>query len=280
MAKQNKSTFVPKNRRAVCIGINDYPGSGMDLGGCVNDAADWGRILRQRGYQVTTLLDRKATRVGITRVLKDAIGSVAAGDSLVITYSGHGSFVPDTNGDEKDGTDECLCPHDVEDGGPITDDELSILFSELARGVRMVMISDSCHSGSVARFGSLADSRSGSRRVSQQTRFLPPAYFLSRRAVGLLGNRPTVRAASAPGRSAGLLLAGCQDHESSWDDRFGSRANGAFTHYAIKALAKIGKAATYRQWHEAIRRALPNSRHPQTPNLFGNSRSKDWVVLP
>ena len=30
---------------ALCIGINDYPGTGSDLSGCVNDANDWGKIL-------------------------------------------------------------------------------------------------------------------------------------------------------------------------------------------------------------------------------------------
>ena len=27
--------------RALCIGINNYPGTNMDLAGCVNDANDW-----------------------------------------------------------------------------------------------------------------------------------------------------------------------------------------------------------------------------------------------
>ena len=27
--------------KALCIGINNYPGTHMDLQGCVNDAEDW-----------------------------------------------------------------------------------------------------------------------------------------------------------------------------------------------------------------------------------------------
>ena len=27
--------------RALCVGINNYPGTNMDLAGCVNDANDW-----------------------------------------------------------------------------------------------------------------------------------------------------------------------------------------------------------------------------------------------
>jgi hypothetical protein len=49
-------------KRALCVGINDYPGADMDLNGCVNDAMDWQSLLESRGYQVTRLLDSEATR--------------------------------------------------------------------------------------------------------------------------------------------------------------------------------------------------------------------------
>jgi len=32
-------------KRALCIGINDYPGTDFDLSGCVNDAHDWAQAL-------------------------------------------------------------------------------------------------------------------------------------------------------------------------------------------------------------------------------------------
>lgn len=31
--------------KALCVGINDYPGSGNDLKGCVNDAKAWAELL-------------------------------------------------------------------------------------------------------------------------------------------------------------------------------------------------------------------------------------------
>ncbi|MGE5839594.1 MAG: caspase family protein, partial [Deltaproteobacteria bacterium] len=37
-------------KRALCIGINDYPGTGSDLAGCVNDANDWAVLLKKRGF--------------------------------------------------------------------------------------------------------------------------------------------------------------------------------------------------------------------------------------
>ena len=42
-------------KRALCVGINDYPGANMDLAGCVNDARDWQALLESRGYAVRHL---------------------------------------------------------------------------------------------------------------------------------------------------------------------------------------------------------------------------------
>ena len=49
-------------KKALCIGINNYPGTHMDLQGCVNDAQDWSAVLTARGYKTTLLLDDKATK--------------------------------------------------------------------------------------------------------------------------------------------------------------------------------------------------------------------------
>ena len=44
--------------KSLCIGINDYPGTGSDLNGCVNDALDWAAELRGRGFETITLLNQ------------------------------------------------------------------------------------------------------------------------------------------------------------------------------------------------------------------------------
>ena len=45
------------SKKALCIGINDYPGTANDLSGCVNDANDWVAELTTRGFAVQKLLD-------------------------------------------------------------------------------------------------------------------------------------------------------------------------------------------------------------------------------
>jgi hypothetical protein len=52
-------------KKALCIGINNYPGTHMDLQGCVNDANDWAACPeRTRLQAVTKLLDDRGNQGG------------------------------------------------------------------------------------------------------------------------------------------------------------------------------------------------------------------------
>jgi len=268
-------------KRALCIGVNYYPGALQDLSGCINDARDWSAALKRHGFEVRELLDRKASGRAIREGISKLCGSAKAGDSLVVQFSGHGSYVPDTNGDEPDGTDEAICPFDVGTQGPITDDELFELYSERPRGAKLLVLSDSCFSGNVTRFAPVAALLAKRSRPMPRRRvkFLPPAAFLSRRELSRLGERRRRRAASPPGRYAGLLMSACQDTEESWDADINGRFNGAFTYVALRALSKLGPRATYRNWYKEIRKALPSQEFTQTPELYGSSSMKRWRVL-
>ena len=72
---------------ALCIGINDYPGTGSDLSGCINDANDWGAVLAARGFAVQKLINKKATRQGILDAMKAIIDSAVDGDSIIFQNS-------------------------------------------------------------------------------------------------------------------------------------------------------------------------------------------------
>lgn len=266
---------------ALCIGINDYPGTGSDLSGCVNDAKDWKAVLTSKGFTTQLMLDKQATRQNMLASMKAIVKQAMAGDTVVLTYSGHGTFIPDEDGDEPDGTDECLCPYDINTKGPITDDELFEVFDSKAKGVKLIFLSDSCHSGTVARFAPITTPPTvkGAKPPQRKVRFLPPSVFLSKNKVNKLGISRALRRSSPPGRYGGLLLSGCQDVEYSYDAWFNGRPNGAFTFVAIEALKKLKAKATYRAWHKAIKKVLPSQQYPQTPNLFGSNAMKGWRVL-
>ncbi len=263
-------------KTAVCIGINNYPGSENDLSGCLNDVKDWAEELVKRGYTVTKLTDSRATKKNILEKLAMVVESAEAGDSVFIQYSGHGSFVPDTNGDEPDGTDECLCPHDIDQNGDITDDEIYEIFSQKVRGVKLVMVSDSCHSGTVTRWK--PGLGNGKKSKGKRVRFLPPETFMGKRVVNKLGTRIS-RASQTPGRNGSLLIAGCQDREYSYDAEFGNRPNGAFTYAALEALKTMNSRSTYSDWYKAIRELLPTQEYPQTPKLFGSTAMRKWKIF-
>ncbi len=269
-----------RNKYALCIGINDYPGTDSDLNGCVNDANDWANELKDRGFSVATLLNSKATAAGITSAISDTIAKAVTGDLVTITFSGHGSFIPDTDGDESDGNDECIVPYDYQ-RGLITDDTLFTLYSARAHGVKLLVLSDSCHSGTVARFMPISTppTASGKGAPQRRVRFLPPATFLKGKQLARLGSMHNFRRSSPPGRYAGLLISGCQDTEYSYDAWFNGRPNGAFTFVALRELRKLKPGATYRQWFDAIRKALPSLQYPQSPNLYGTRNMKKWKVL-
>jgi hypothetical protein len=237
----------------------------------VNDAKAWAAVLKVRGFEVRSLLNAAATRKAMVAELKDLVDSGQKGDTLVFTYSGHGSWVPDKSGDEADARDEALCPCDIAKGKGhfIVDDDLSEIFARKQTGVRVFFISDSCHSGTVARF---MPSLGPAPRAATRVRFLPPEVFLKGTRLRAAVRRLALSRATRQKYPA-LLAAGCRDDEYSYDAAFGGKPSGAFTHFAIKALARKPKSP--RAWMTAIRKALPSREYAQSPQLYGSTAAKD-----
>jgi metacaspase-1 len=264
-------------KRALCIGINNYPGVANDLKGCINDCDDWRSEFERRHFDdIRTLKDKDATKEVITNLLEDSVKITTPKDLLVVTYSGHGTWVPDTDGDESDGRDEALCPWDIgTTGAVITDDELYNIFSNRHRGARIVVLSDSCHSGSVTRFAPPVPGWSGHRKI----RFLSPMAFKHQWSERALANASLSGLLVRKTRSDTLLISGCQDPEYSYDSVFNNRPNGAFTYVALMALKQLPEKATYKDWYAAIRKMLPSQSAPQTPRMDATSAQKKWVVF-
>lgn len=267
------------------IGINNYPGTGSDLSGCVNDANDWAAELQGRGFDVSGLTDALATKANMVKAMSDLVTSLEYQDIGVITYSGHGTWYPDEDGDEKDRRDEAICPYDIFRGNPITDDELFEIFTQRTYGSRLVFISDSCHSGTIERYApalGVPPSRDPNFKGKQQrVRFLPPMAWLDDDAyeTRLAMEYAEHAAPRGKSRTSALTLTGCKDTEYSYDAWFNNRPNGAFTYVALRALQDIPANAPFFEWHRAIRSMLPSIDYPQTPQLNGTSVQKRWPIL-
>ena len=134
-------------KKAICVGINNYPGVLNDLKGCVNDANDWAELLAEFDFEVSVMLDSQGTRENIKTALRDLVSSLDSGDYGIFTYSGHGTYNRDTSGDEPDSYDEALYVYD----GILLDDELREILDNLNPQASLAVISDSCYSGTVTR---------------------------------------------------------------------------------------------------------------------------------
>ena len=82
------------SKKALCVGINDYPYAGSDLNGCVNDAQAWAELLTDHyGFpssDVTLLLDSQATKANVMAVQSQSgVGCFGPSSSAL-------SAVPDT----------------------------------------------------------------------------------------------------------------------------------------------------------------------------------------
>ncbi len=159
--------------------------------------------------------------------------------------------------------------------------ELNDLFTSKKNGVKLVLFSDSCHSGTVTRFAPITTppATTGKNAPVRKVKFLPPANFLSTKELNKLGMIRTFRRSSPPGRYGSLLISGCQDVEYSYDAWFQNRSNGAFTYVALETLKHLKPTATYQDWYKAIRKVLPSQQYPQSPNLYGSAAMKKWKIF-
>jgi metacaspase-1 len=246
------------------IGLNSvdpqhYEGWSGPLNACEADANDMAGVAQTQGFGTTKLLTRKATRSAVLDGIADAAKNLKSGDFFFLTYSGHGGQVPDLNRDEVDGQDETWCLYD----GQLIDDELYSSWGAFAAGVRIFLLSDSCHSGTVTKaVHYAAKSRSGPSPIY---RAMPNEVALrvyqSHKAFydPILKNRDLEEAQAAVKASV-LLISGCQDNQLSQDGTF----NGLFTG-TLKIVWNGGKfAGSYRSFHLAIGSKMPPD---QTPNL-------------
>ena len=127
-----------------------------NLNGAVNDVNLMQGILESRGFtDIVVLKDQDATAQAILLTLRrKLIDETSSGDVRVVYYSGHGSTVRNEGSTERDKMDQTIVPADHFRGNvpDIRDKELSrILWKAGKKGVKVIFIADSCHSGGLSR---------------------------------------------------------------------------------------------------------------------------------
>jgi len=287
--KATKATVKPTPvAQSLHIGLNAvspayYGGWSGELAACEADASDMQAIAKTKGMKPTVLLTAQATRAAVLAAMRTAAKALKSGDLFFLTYSGHGGQVADVTGEEPDRKDETWCLFD----GQLIDDELYLELSRFAAGVRILVLSDSCHSGSVTReIVPVHATTNGAGRP----RMMPPAIALrtyrehqafydglQREVAARAGKAGIVDPDAALAQvtidssrlaavvstfgPAVILISGCQDNQTSMDGDF----NGAFTGRLLQVWKNGGFTGNYTQFRNVIVAGLPAT---QTPNLF------------
>ena len=250
------------------IGLNAvsaaaYGGWSGKLNACEADANDMEALAKSRGFKTTKLLTKAGTRKKVLATVKSAATALTSGDIFFLTYSGHGGQLPDMNGDDADNQDETWCLYD----GELVDDDLNLALCAFKSGVRVFVLSDSCHSGTATRAierkvnGTTFDAAAQVLRDANGValRMMPPAYLLGayyaqKKTYDKILKRP---APPAPKASV-LLISGCQDDQTSLDGDF----NGLFTGTLKSVWGNGAFTGTYNVFHKAIVAKMPASQKP------------------
>lgn len=260
------------------VSADAYAGWDGPLSACEFDAMDMAAIAKSHAMKSTVLLTKKAARANVLAAMRSASSALKAGGIFFMSYSGHGGQVKDIDHDEADQKDETWCLYD----GQLIDDELYFELSKFAAGVRILLLSDSCHSGTVARDmppPPPPGMRSKMMPLAVQMRVneahadfyeklqrevkkaaggmvVDPDTALSQ--VGTAGQAGTVVAKFNP---AVILISGCQDNQTSMDGDH----NGAFTEKLLKVWNQGAFKGSYGNFYARIKAAMPAT---QSPNLF------------
>lgn len=195
-----------------------YSGWNGELVGPPLDLGSMVMLCAQHGFEATGLLTDQATRTNLLEGIRNAAEQLQEGDVFLLHYSGHGGQEQDPIGVSPASRIETLCLYD----GELTERELRTALSAFRPGVRVYVISDSCHSGGLAKASPgqmiVANARKGKVKAMPQAARKQPLYVSSLPKANL--------------RAPALIFAACQPNEVSWDTENG----GAFTTNLLTAM--------------------------------------------
>lgn len=260
---------------ALLIGINEYdPNSGVTpLDGCVNDVKAMNSFLKKHykdlipSRGIKKLFNEKATRKNIIKAFQSQlIKKAQPGDTVLLYYAGHGSFnesseiFKEFDGKEQDETFVCYDSR-LEGHYDLADKEIAVLLSRVNKEVDIVVIADSCHSGSITRDVGRPSMKKRFYRGRSGERALR-SYLLSKDDFyeDMVNGSGKI---SIP-NSRHLLLSGCDRGQESLET---FEKSGLFTTTLLKHL-KENRDISYSHLFEAVRAdVLTDSDGDQQPTL-------------
>jgi hypothetical protein len=233
-----------KKKIAILAAINNYTGSSNDLQGCLNDQKRVASKLPD--FEIRALKDSQVTIDNFETAIVKAAAETEAGDNVVIHYSGHGTYIPDMDGDEIDGKEECLYLYN----GVLTGDRFGELLDMFKSGVKVRVFLDSCFSESATRALNLMPNPDRGKFQN----------IVGSKLEGDIPHKKLLKPVNW------VVYSGCSEHQTSADAFIDGSFNGAFTYYLWECL---DRNYTDRQWFTELRKYLPSVSYNQIPTLEG-----------
>lgn len=270
------STISFGNKYAVIIAVGEYPAkTGWSSISSANDVPLIKSSLLKQGFSeenILTVLNAEATKSNILASLKKLEESISPGDIVVIHYSGHGQQIFDDNSEEIDGLDEALVPvdawvkytHNYKGENHIRDDEIGNIIAnfrnKLGKDGQLLMLLDSCHSGSSTRGGKargsaaafVPDNWEGASQGNQQGSDMFEKVKLSNDAAPF------------------VLISGASANELNYE----YDGKGSLSYSFSKAMNELGSDFTYRQLYSKIAAVMNTISPRQTPTIEGDQDYK------
>ena len=261
---------------ALIIAVGEYPRkTGWKSISSVNDVGLITQALTSQNFSeenIFVLKNEEANRAGIMKAIEDLKAKIKPGDIVVIHYSGHGQQIFDDNGDEIDGKDESIVPYDAyvkytsfyKGENHIRDDELGNVIANFRNTLgpegQLLMIMDSCHSGTLPR-GGIARGGEGT--------FAPPDWSPGKQSEsGGSGLVETTKLGDNP--SPFVIFSGASANELNFE----YEGYGSLSFAFLQAMNDLGSDFTYRQLFSKIRAIMSTISPNQNPTIEGDADYK------
>ena len=251
-------------KKAVVIGI-DYVKSQSPLQGCSVDAKNVGELFHKLGFDEIDIYTEQDTPDDVTmkgmmkiffNLIKESYDPYM--NTIAIHFSGHGSYMLDTNGDELDNRDEVFVPVDSDVSGTIVDDWFQIILSKMNKDIRIVCTFDCCYSGTICDL-----------KYSSDVNELGTCILNTNAKNNILADV--------------ILISGCKDDQYSYDAQ-GLETPGGFSGvmstFFIRAVEEklssdgIGLIDVVTKTRELI-----GNRYPQTPMISSSRTFDDTTII-
>ncbi len=245
------NTAVAQTKRALVVGISQYPHTDNDSWGEIhgaNDAALIVPVLKKQGFSIVKILNKSATAKRIRKGLDDMVSSCKKGNVVYIHFSCHGQPYEDLDGDENDGWDEAVVPYDApmayrkgkyEGTNHIIDDELHGYFQRLRKKVGssgfVCVVIDACHSGGASRGEDDTEEDDDEMYVRGTKRGFSPRGREFRPRINSKGHFLIPQEA---GLADIVVLEACRSYQSNYEIKQSGKYYGPLSYYLSRVLSK------------------------------------------